>query len=732
MPTDSLSRANTLHTLLKTHFGYDHFRPLQEEIITHITAQKDAFVLMPTGGGKSLCYQLPALYFEGITLVVSPLIALMKDQVDALTANGIPAAFLNSSLTVGEMKRVQEKALQGELKLLYIAPERLAVPDFQSFLQSLPVSLVAIDEAHCISEWGHDFRPDYRNLRRLREQFTAVPVVALTATATHRVREDIIEQLGFQNSPTFISSFNRDNLSYHVRPKRNSFMGLVDILKKHPQESAIVYCFSRSDTESMAANLREAGFTALPYHAGLSSETRKANQDKFIRDEVQIMVATIAFGMGIDKPDIRLIVHMDLPKTLEGYYQETGRAGRDGLPSECILFYSYGDKMKQDFFINQLEDPLERTNAQQKLTHVIDFCQLETCRRAYLLHYFGEMWEKQSCDACDACLTPREQFDATEITKKILSAVVRTGERFGLKYVTDVLIGAKDKKIRERGHDMLSVFGIARDMPESDVMQIMASLVTRQFLMKNEGEYATFRLSQRAKQFLLENESIMLAKPLVREISLSRRKKTKGELEYNQDLFEVLRVLRKELADARGVPPFVIFGDATLQEMATYYPRDNQSLREITGVGDTKLKQFGPTFLPVISDFVTQHDIPDARPISTLRLVRRGAEEKEGLTSTYLETKRLLDERFSVEMIAKARNLTEQTVLSHVEKLLLEGTDVITDHLKFEVEDYKRTAIEKAFLQSGTESLSQVKAALGDAYTYTDIRITRILLRHHL
>ena len=416
--------------LLKSHFGYETFRPLQEEIIATVLAREDTLVLMPTGGGKSLCYQLPALCFDGLTLVVSPLIALMKDQVDALKANGIEAEFINSSLPRHEIGRVQVQAAGGVLKILYLAPERLTLSRVRSFLGTLNVSLIAIDEAHCISEWGHDFRPDYRDLRVLRRDFPSVPIIALTATATERVRDDIVAQLALPAVETFISSFNRPNLTYRVEPKRNAFDTLLGLLRRYQGEPAIIYRFSRKDTEELAASLVDEGLNAVPYHAGLDASLRKQTQERFSRDEVPIIVATIAFGMGIDKPDIRLVVHYDMPKTIEGYYQESGRAGRDALPSECVLFYSYSDTFKHDFFIRKIEDDVQRENAEGKLRQVVQYGELQTCRRRFLLEYFGETWEKNSCGACDVCLAPTDEIDATEIAQKVLSAVVRVGERF--------------------------------------------------------------------------------------------------------------------------------------------------------------------------------------------------------------------------------------------------------------------------------------------------------------
>ena len=383
--------------LLKQYFGYDRFRPLQEDIIANVLTGNDSLVIMPTGGGKSLCYQLPALRLGGITLVVSPLIALMKDQVDGLKANGIRAEFINSALPYQDMVRIRGEALGGEIKILYVSPERLALEGFQSLLNSLNVSLVAVDEAHCISEWGHDFRPDYRALGALRRSMPDVPFIALTATATYRVRDDIVTQLGLQNPQRFVASFNRANLNYEVRPKRNSFGQLVELLESRRNQSAIIYCFSRKETEELAVDLRQQGLTAKPYHAGMDAEARRRTQEEFIAGEFPIVVATIAFGMGIDKPDVRLVVHNSLPKSLEGYYQETGRAGRDGLPSDCVLFYSYGDKSKQEFFINRIGDDIERQKASDKLAQVVEYCQLQTCRRRYLLEYFDDETDFQWC-----------------------------------------------------------------------------------------------------------------------------------------------------------------------------------------------------------------------------------------------------------------------------------------------------------------------------------------------
>lgn len=594
-----------VRTILKNYFGYDQFRPLQEEIIETVLAKKDALVIMPTGGGKSLCYQLPAIRLSGLTLVISPLIALMKDQVDALKANGVPAEFINSSLSSEEISEVQKKVQDGKIKILYVAPERLSVESFSHFLETVDVQLIAIDEAHCISEWGHDFRPEYRNLKKLRKDFPAVPVIALTATATIKVRSDIVEQLSLQEAKIFLRSFNRENLTYFVQPKRGVFDQLLVLLKKHKDQSVIIYCSSRKTTEELAGDLRKEKFNALPYHAGLEPQKRIATQEKFIRDEISIIVATIAFGMGIDKPDVRLVVHYDLPKSLEGYYQETGRAGRDGLASECFLFYSYGDKMKQDYFIRQITKEDERLMAEQKLDQMIEFSELRHCRRAYLLKYFGEKWEIENCGNCDTCITPKEEFEATEISNKILSAVIRTGERFGMNHVIDVLLGKSTQKIKDLGHQRLPVFGVEKKFGKEEIRHFMVSLLSRGLLIKNDGQYPTLRVSDAGRDFLKYGEKILLSKPP--NVQVTRAKKREGDLDFDAALFKELQILRKELANQKNVPAFVIFGDVSLREMSHYFPQTLDSFQKITGVGAMKLTQYGEQFLDIIEGYCREH-----------------------------------------------------------------------------------------------------------------------------
>ncbi len=615
-----------MQDLLKQYFGYDDFLPLQEEIIASVLNGEDALVLMPTGGGKSLCYQLPALRLDGLTLVVSPLIALMKDQVDALKANGIPAGAINSTLPFPEMRRVHEQARQGLLKILYVAPERLAMPEFQEFLASLKVSLVAVDEAHCISVWGHDFRPDYRRLGELRKALPGVPFLALTATATERVRRDIVGQLQLRRPQEYVASFNRANLNYSVVPKRrDSFDTLLKLLQKHKGESAIIYSGTRRETESLAARLRSSGFDAQPYHAGLDDRVRMQTQERFIHDHVPIIVATIAFGMGIDKPNIRLLVHYSMPKSLEGYYQETGRAGRDGLPSDCVLLYTYGDAAKQESFFHEIEDEAELRHARQKLAQIVEFCQLHTCRRKYILGYFGEEWAEENCGGCDICLTPREEFDATIIAQKILSAVIRTGQRFGISYISEVLRGANTKAIRQRDHAKLSVYGIEREFSDREIKEIAGLLVAKGMLYKNSSEYATLGVTKAGRIFLKNRDKLTLSRPKQEEEKASTA--SRAALDYDRKLYFALRGLRHQLAAERDVAPHMIFGDATLQQMAYYLPQSRETLARITGVAAVKLDELGEAFLSVIVSHARSHRLEE-KSIPGRR--RDGKEKREG------------------------------------------------------------------------------------------------------
>ena len=731
-----------MKTLLKKYFGFDEFRPLQKEIIENVLSGEDSLVLMPTGGGKSLCYQLPALKLDGLTLVISPLIALMKDQVDALSTNGISVAFINSTLSFPEIEEIQKKAMTGEIKILYIAPERLAIDGFQDFLSKVKVSLIAIDEAHCISEWGHDFRPDYRNLKILRKNFPNVPVIALTATATKKVKNDIVSQLDLSSGKSFISSFNRPNLSYHVRPKHGAFDSLAELLNKNREESSIIYCFSRKGTENLASDLDLEGFKVAAYHAGMKTEKRKLVQEKFIRDEIKVIVATIAFGMGIDKPNVRLVVHYNLPKTIEGYYQETGRAGRDGLSSQCVLFYSYGDTAKQNYFINQIESDIEQKNARKKLKQMVNLCQLETCRREFLLKYFGEKDakifnkkdrevasslpenEKNNCNGCDICLEPPEQFDATEIVQKILSAVVRTDQQFGMTHVVGVLRGSKNKNIQKFNHQNLSVHGIAREFSEEELKKIIQNLIARGVLLKNEENFGILSLSQKGADFLNQKQTINLPKPKI--YSWVKEGKKEKVIEYNKALFDKLRNLRKQIANEKNVPPFVIFGDVSLQQMAFYFPQNLESFAKISGVGQQKLQQFGKQFIDEISQFSSENNLQE-KPVVGRRKEYRKKRNIQRRGSTYDLTKQMVKQKMSIRDIAKKRKMTEQTIVTHLEKLI--DVDENTNIKYLQPKDEKRfEKIKQAFEKSGGLNLSPVREILGGSYSYDELRLVRLFL----
>ena len=716
-------RTTDIHDLLKTRFGYDQFRPLQAEIIRTVLDGNDALVLMPTGGGKSLCYQLPALCLDGLTLVVSPLIALMKDQVDALRANGIAAAFVNSTVPPREARETLAEARVGRLKILYIAPERLAVPGFSDFLRSVRVSQIAIDEAHCISEWGHDFRPDYRNLRILRERFPDTPVMALTATATAQVRDDIVEQLAIPNARRFVASFDRRNLTYTVRPKRRAFEALLELLRQHSDGSAIVYCLSRQNTEDLAADLSDEGIQALPYHAGLEPAVRRTTQDRFIRDEVRVVTATIAFGMGIDKPDVRLIVHYHLPKTLEGYYQETGRAGRDDLPSTCVLFYGASDRHALTGFIEQIEDETERARAWEKLRQMVRYSELQTCRRVFLLDYFGESYDRPSCDGCDMCLSEREEFDATEIAQKVLSAIIRTGQRFGVAHVIQVLRGSRERRLLSLGHDRLSVYGVARDHTRAQLNEIVGLLEGAELVQRSADQFRTLAVTPRGLDFLRQREPLTLTRVKPVEVDASRSRPRVEDLDFDRDLFARLRDLRFRLAQARNVPPYVIFGDRSLQEMAHYLPQSRESFSHISGVGRVKLDEFAQDFLAEIRGFSEPRGLAE-RPRRQRQTRRRRDIRRRG--STHRQTLDLLLTGLSVAEVSRRRGLTVATITSHLEQLIAAGE---TLPLERELPAPERvTRISEAFARTQSPALGPVRQLLGDDYFYEELRIVRAWL----
>ena len=604
MPVDSALTPLSLHHTLKTIFGYDSFRPYQEEIVRGIIRGEGAFVLMPTGGGKSLCYQIPSLHRTGVGIIVSPLISLMKDQVDALTANGVAAACYNSSLKETEARRTLARFHSGELDLLYVAPERLMSESFLERLQGMEIALFAIDEAHCVSQWGHDFRPEYIQLGRLRQLFPSVPLIALTATADPQTRVDIIERLGLGDAGCYVAGFDRPNIRYTVVEKQKPLQQLLGFLRGRSDEAGIVYALSRKRVEEVAEKLKAAGFPASAYHAGLPDRERNRVQEAFQRDDLRIVVATVAFGMGIDKPNVRFVVHYDLPKNIESYYQETGRAGRDGLPAEALLLFGYGDIAISRGLIESGGNPEQNRIELQKLNAMIGMAEALTCRRRVLLGYFGEQLD-EDCGNCDVCLNPPERFDATEEARKALSCVFRVGQRFGMGHVIEVLRGSHSQRITSLGHDRLSTYGIGREISPDAWGSLIRQLIHLGYLEQDMGNYSVLRLTAKARPLLKGEESLTLARPRVR-VAPARQPAKRGSREklvYDAALFQELRALRKQLADEQQVPPFVIFGDAILMEMAAYRPLDAGELVRINGVGAHKLGRYGEQFLQVIRTF---------------------------------------------------------------------------------------------------------------------------------
>jgi ATP-dependent DNA helicase RecQ len=729
----------TIEHVLKQYFGHDAFRPGQLEVVEQILAGRDSFVLMPTGGGKSLIYQLPALVLPGLTVVISPLIALMHDQVDRLKANGIAATFINSSLSNAERMQRELAAINGELNLLYVAPERLMGSNFLSLLDQVQehvgLSLLAVDEAHCVSEWGHDFRPEYRQLGQLRKRYPDVPMLALTATATERVRDDILTQLKLRDPHIHIASFDRSNIYYEVRLKhKGSYGELLQFLLEQPESSVIVYCQSRKGVDELSFALAHDGIRALPYHAGLTSEQRSENQERFIRDDVPVLVATIAFGMGIGKPDVRAVIHFDLPRNLEGYYQESGRAGRDDLPAQCILFFNYGDRVKVEYIIAQKTSEHEQYLAYQQLQQVLAYGDSTACRRRALLAYFGEMLPTKNCGNCDNCLRQVVLEDRTIDAQKFLSCVARTKERFGMGYIIEVLRGANTKKIRDYSHDQLSTYGIGRDLSVEEWQHLGRSLLRQGLLSEaTETGYSILRLNALSREILRKQRDVMIeALPQSLQNSLARSSRATSiapDLAPEEmGLYQHLRNVRKQLADEQGVPPYVIFTDATLRAMAQQRPQSQSQFAQISGVGSRKLEAYFIPFTREIRAYCELHNLSmGLSPEPAAKKEAASAPTGPGVPSlTRQVTLQMYQAGQCIEDIARERNLKPSTIISHLAELIEAGEAIDVAAL---IQPGHYEVIVDAIQQVDGEALKPVKELLGDKYSYEEIRLAKALLR---
>ena len=714
---------------LKQYFGHESFRAGQREIIKYALDGCDAFVLMPTGGGKSLIYQLPALLMPGLTVVISPLIALMQDQVDRMRANGIPASFVNSTLSSVERIGRERAALNGQLKLLYVAPERLVSGNFLSFLdqvdRTVGLSLLAVDEAHCVSEWGHDFRPEYRQLGQLRIRYPHVPMMALTATATERVRQDILEQLRLSDPHIHIASFNRPNLYYEVRQKNKASFGeLVQLLRDQSDAPVIIYCQSRKSVDELSEALRHNGIRALSYHAGMTNEQRSENQSRFIRDDVSVLVATIAFGMGIGKPDIRAVIHYDLPRNLEGFYQESGRAGRDGLPAQCIIFFNHGDRVKVEFMIGQKTDEQEQRIARQQLQQMVAYSESSDCRRRVLLGYFGETLRGENCGNCDNCQRPSSKEDRTSDARKFLFTVAKTGQRFGFRQIIDVLRGANTQKIRDYHHDQLPIYGIGKDQSADEWQRIGRALIHQGLLTETTDGYPVLRLNELSMEVLRKERTVEMTAPAKTAQKRQVKSSDTFDLTANEEeLFQHLRALRKRIADELNVPPYVVFADMSLRYMAQRRPQSRSQFAQIPGVGSNKLAAYFEAFTDEIRDYCLSNNLK-----MDIELQRRTIVAPTLATSigTRQQTLVLYQEGLGVEKIAMERNLKPITILNHLTELAEAGEAIDINRL---VQPEHYDVIVDALHQIGDDLLKPVKEFLGDEYSYEEIRLVRAAIR---
>jgi ATP-dependent DNA helicase RecQ len=717
----------SLRSHLQRYFGFDKFKGDQERVIEAVLEGKNTFVIMPTGGGKSLCYQLPAMLMEGTAVVVSPLIALMKNQVDAMrgfNSEDSIAHFLNSSLNKTEIAQVRDDIRKGKTKLLYVAPESLTKEENVDFLQSIKVSFFAIDEAHCISEWGHDFRPEYRRLRPIVDAIGNVPIIALTATATPKVQVDIQKNLDMMDAVVFKASFNRPNLYYEVRPKINAIKEIIKYVKQHMGKSGIVYCLSRKKVEEVAQTLQINGIKALPYHAGLEAPVRSATQDKFLMEEIDVICATIAFGMGIDKPDVRFVIHHDIPKSLEGYYQETGRAGRDGREGRCITFYSYKDIEKLEKFMTK-KPVAEQEVGRQLLLDTMAFAESSICRRKILLHYFGEQYLQDKCKNCDNCVHPKKSFDAQEEMCLALEAVKAVKEKFDMENVVHVLIGKENQMLRTYHASKLEIFGAGNERDERFWTAVLRQTVFNGFLKKEVETYGLLKLTDKGKAFLKKPYEVKM----IEDVDYSNTESDDdddfmaggaGGAAVDEEFFAQLKEMRKKIAKQKNVPPFVIFQDPSLEEMAIQYPISIDELQKITGVGPGKAAKYGKPFLDFIKKYVEENKIE--RPID---FVVKSVVNKSQLKVAIIKN---IDRKVVLDDMAKAKGIALSELLSEIESIVASGTKVDLNYYINEMIDLERQReVYDYFRTAETDSVDSALKELGEGdYTLDDIRLMRI------
>ena len=718
-----MESVSSIHDYLKKYFGFDIFKGNQESIIKNVLEGRDTFVLMPTGGGKSLCYQLPAVMKNGTAIIISPLIALMKNQVDAMrnfSTDDDVAHFLNSSLTKTEISRVKKDVLSGKAKLLYVAPESLTKEENIDFLKNIEISFYAIDEAHCISEWGHDFRPEYRRIRPIIDIIGRSPIIALTATATPKVQHDIQKNLGIIEADVFKSSFNRPNLYYEVKSKQDVTKEIIRYIKNNPGKSGIIYCLSRKKVEEMAEALKVNGIKALPYHAGMDSATRTANQDKFLMEEADIIVATIAFGMGIDKPDVRFVIHYDIPKSLEGYYQETGRAGRDGGEGNCIAYYSYNDILKLEKFM-QGKPIAEQEIGKQLLLETVSYAESSACRRKLLLHYFGEEYPKENCEACDNCLHPKSQFEGSEAVVNVLEAILAVKEKFKADHIANILSGKVTSAIKSYKHHKLEFFGIGEEKDEKFWNMVIRQALIAKLLTKDIENYGLLKVTQKGMEFLEKPESFMLAEDhdyadtTDEENAFGARTAA-----VDEELFSILKDLRKKISKQKEVPPFVIFQDPSLEDMAIQYPITIDELQNISGVGAGKAQRYGSEFVEIIKKYVEEKEI-----IRPLDMVVKSVVNKSGIKVYIIQS---IDMKRPLEDIAEAKGLEMNELMSEIEAIVNSGTRINLDYYINMVIDHERQHDIFSYFREEAESDSLEVAVkeLGNEFEDEEIRLMRI------